>query len=215
MCNPEMFILKQNYAYGLFYVLLWFPYVYHTMCVYMYLQHLKSARSISRNGSRADASRTPSRQGTRGRKSPLNANADSHNDIIWHEKISRDSPSRKSNHSSAKSRHSVKSSQKTSASPVEHDASATSQAYESEEAYEEEIVEIPDISQDGFKPFIEFPTPHLLREANQEYTLVNQQSPIHENDDKKLIPYPTPSTKTKVFQLEKYAKIDARAIEVH
>ena len=66
-----------------------------------------------------------------------------------------------------------------------------------------------------FKPFLEFPTFHLLRQANNDYTAVNRGKALARDDvTGQLLPYPSPSLKKDTFKVEDYAHIDAHATQV-
>ena len=77
---------------------------------------------------------------------------------------------------------------------------------------ESESESVPNPEQETFEPFTEFPTPKLLREANEKYAALHR--PLPRDDTGKLLPYPTPSTKASVFDLEKFQAVDKFAVEV-
>jgi hypothetical protein len=60
--------------------------------------------------------------------------------------------------------------------------------------------------------FIEFPTPHLLWEANTKYG--GLQYPLPHSADGNIRPYPASTAKTEVFNAKKYESVDKFAIEV-
>ena len=80
------------------------------------------------------------------------------------------------------------------------------------ERFEPFTESVPNPEQETFEPFTEFPTPRLLREANEKYAALHR--PLPRDDTGKLLPYPTPSTKASVFDLEKFQAVDKFAVEV-
>ena len=60
--------------------------------------------------------------------------------------------------------------------------------------------------------FTEFPTPQLLRAANEAYTSL--QIPPQRDEDQQLLPYPPPTTKLEALTTEQLKKIDKWAMEV-
>ena len=73
------------------------------------------------------------------------------------------------------------------------------------------------IEQDGlnrgtFESFEEFPTPELLRDANEKYTALCQ--PLLRDATGKLLPYPTPTTKASIFDVTRVHDVDKFAVEV-
>ena len=103
------------------------------------------------------------------------------------------------------------SSKRSEGSGAGHDDEPT----ESEGTLEDEVDELPDIPSEGFMPFVEFPTPELLREANQEFTALHSGKYPQKDGDGKWVPYPTPTVKEEVFLPDQYANIDTHAVEVH
>ena len=71
---------------------------------------------------------------------------------------------------------------------------------------------IPQNPTECFQPFIEFPTPHLLKEANQKYRALKNALPYDDKD--KLLPYPTSTSKASIFEPHKYEAVDIFAIHV-
>lgn len=63
-----------------------------------------------------------------------------------------------------------------------------------------------------FESFKEFPTPELLRDANEKYTALNH--PLPRDATGKLLPYPTPTTKASIFDVTRVHDVDTFAVEV-
>lgn len=63
-----------------------------------------------------------------------------------------------------------------------------------------------------FETFTEFPTPHLLREANEKYAALHR--PLPRDPTGELLPYPTATLKASVFDLKKFQDVDKFAVEV-
>ena len=60
--------------------------------------------------------------------------------------------------------------------------------------------------------FEKFPTPRLLREAQEEYRSINIDPPLDATG--KPLPYPTPTNKDEIIDREAIEAIDAHALGV-
>lgn len=60
--------------------------------------------------------------------------------------------------------------------------------------------------------FTDFPTPQLLKEANQKYAAL--QRPVPSDTTGKLLPYPNATSKSSVFDARRFQNVDKFAVEV-
>ena len=60
--------------------------------------------------------------------------------------------------------------------------------------------------------FTDFPTPQLLKEANQKYAAL--QRPVPSDMTGKLLPYPNATPKSAVFDARRFQNVDKFAVEV-
>ena len=73
-------------------------------------------------------------------------------------------------------------------------------------------VEQDRLNRETFESFEEFPTPELLRDANEKYSALCQ--PLPRDATGKLLPYPTPTTKASIFDVTRVHDVDTFAVEV-
>ena len=77
----------------------------------------------------------------------------------------------------------------------------------------DEVIHEPKAKGGPFKPFTQFPTPNLLALSQREYA-AEKKKPEVDQETGVPVPSPPPTTKSQVFDPEKYSNTDKRALSV-